>query len=107
MIDEDDSPIQRTSDELIEIDAQTQTFLTPPKTATASDPQHVQGSKADMWNDYNPQPEHDEVGKQYLRIAPDGISPCSRLHPVFSSQNMDCFTVLGSMLPPPTWQGGS
>jgi len=43
MIDQDGDPIRRPADEPIETDSPTQTLPTPPKTATALDPQGVQG----------------------------------------------------------------
>ena len=63
VIDEDDDPIRRPADESIEIDSPTETLPTPLTTATASDPQGVQGDTADTGNGHIPQPEHDEVGK--------------------------------------------
>ena len=63
VIDEEDDPIRRPAVESIEIDSPTETLPTPLTAVTASDPQGVQGSKADTGNAHNPQPEHDEVGK--------------------------------------------
>jgi len=67
--------LARSPDES-KIDSPTQTLSTLPEPATASDPEGVQGSKADTRNDRNPQPEPDGVGKPIsVQVVPDECFP--------------------------------
>ena len=66
----------KSADEPTKVDLPTQTLSTLLKPAIASDPQGVQGSKADARNDQNPQPEPDGVGKPIsVQVVPDECFP--------------------------------